>query len=183
MASPKTGTTAPASTAPVSASTATDEGLDDFVKLSVTRRFFKPAVCKDKDGNHYALRGHLMRTEVITSPQYGPTPVLIVRLTKPTMVCDDEDKLIQAEIGDDAMIVAGDKLEKLMRFADDPNVVGEVYIKPLRLEKLKNGHTMWVYDVRMGKLPRPRHEVEAELIAGFSAPLLDAAEKAASAAS
>jgi hypothetical protein len=80
------------------------------------------------------------------------------------------------------MIVATDKLEKLMRFADDPNVVGEVFIKPQRLEKLKNGHTMWVYDVRMGKMPRPRGEVEAEMIAGFSTPLLDAADKAASAA-
>jgi hypothetical protein len=131
---------------------------ESWVKLSISRRFYKPEFCSE-----YSIQGYILASEVMgaDSPN-GPFTGYIIRLTAPSKCVDEGDNLQDAKIGDDLILVATHSIKKLEVFANDPEKIGEFWIKPIKKIQHSGGKkSLWEYDVRVNPKPANRADLEA----------------------
>jgi len=132
---------------------------EGWAKLSISRKFYKAEKCMDHPIKGYLIAAEQMGEESANGPFIG----YIIRLTAPTKCVDEGDNLIDANIGDDIILVATHAIAKLAVFANDDARVAEMWIKPLKKIKHSDGKkSLWEYDVRVNPTPYARKNLEAE---------------------
>jgi hypothetical protein len=132
---------------------------EGWAKLSISRKFYKAEKCMD-----YPIKGWLIAAEQMGEESAnGPFIGYIIRLTAATKCVDEGDNLIDANIGDDIILVATHAIQKLAVFANDDSRVAEMWIKPLKKIKHSDGKkSLWEYEVHVNPKPYDRKNLEAE---------------------
>lgn len=102
--------------------------------------WYKPEKCITDEGKNVPIRGWLMKTMPYKS-KHGEGVALVLRLTKPTIMVDAENKRHHAEKGE-LLVNMGHGLGQLAAAADDEEKISEVELMPTRREELSNGHTL-----------------------------------------
>lgn len=144
---------------------------EGFVSLGLDRLFYKPEKCMDVQRT---LRGYLKEANVMGHDgENGPFTALVFELTEDCVAVagdTDDAEVVQVKAGDEIMIVATEKLQKLIQYANHPTQMAEFVITVLGKINLKGKKTMWRYHVAGGKpVPRPTAtELFAELTAGVN---------------
>ena len=119
----------------------------DFDKLGGTEIFtdrptYKPELCKAAPLVGYVL-------DEVNLPkgkgESGTWGVYIFLLTKPTLVCDRDNKVVPAKAGQEIMLPANVKLAFLSKWARNPEVITEVAIQPHDQVDLGGGKSMWTF--------------------------------------
>lgn len=118
------------------------------VTISQAGGQYKAGESCDKNGNNVPLRGWTMRTEARKSPQFGDHVAMVMRLTAPTVVIDAQGKKRVQKDGE-VDITMVKKLEAYQGMFEHENLVSEIEIYPTHKEKLKNGHDLWHFDVKV----------------------------------
>jgi hypothetical protein len=149
---------------------------DDFVSLGTDRLFFNPEKCSvDDDGENVQLRGYAM--EAVEYPPKGknkdPWHAIVIRTTAPTKAVDG-DEVVDVPAGEEVLIVATERLKKLIPFALHEEKVAEVIIDVIGKIDLPDNKTMWRYRTQISRKPRLRSELVAEML-GIAAPETPAA--------
>ena len=75
--------------------------------------------------------------------EIGTWGVYVFLLTRGTLVCDREDKVVPAKAGQEIMIPKNVKLAFLSKWARNPDVITEVAIQPTTMTDLGGGKEMW----------------------------------------
>jgi len=137
----------------------TFERADGGIVLSQAAGSFAPEKCKTNDGKSVPLRGWSIRTEARVSQQYGDHIAFVMLLTRPTIVADAAgNKRVQTE--GTVSITMTKKLEEYQQYFEDDENVYELEIFPTTKEKLKNGHDLQHFDVKVLQCV-PRKQVAA----------------------
>lgn len=114
----------------------------------------------DLNGWWVPQEGRVFQGKIISSFKYEDRPILLVRLTKPCMAGDpvekDADglsKMIRLDAGQVLAVGVSYKLQDLMSYIE---YQGECWVKCGSKKKIKGGHTMWSYEVKVkGKRSTP----------------------------
>lgn len=119
----------------------------DFDKLGGTEVFtdrptYKPEHCKAAPLVGYVLDELNLPKRKGESGTWG---VYVFLLTKPTLVCDRDDKVVPARVGQEIMIPKNVKLAFLSKWARNPDVITEVAILPHDQIDLGGGKSMWTF--------------------------------------
>ena len=119
----------------------------DFDKLGGTEVFtdrptYKPELCRAAP-----LVGYVV--DELNLPkrkgEVGTWGVYVFLLTRGTLVCDRDDKVISAKTGQEIMIPKNVKLAFLSKWARNPEVMTEVAIQPDQQVDLGGGKSMWTF--------------------------------------
>lgn len=124
----------------------------DFDKLGGTEIFtdrpvYKPEHCKAAPLVGYVLDEQNLPNKGGKKGNDGKDfwTVYVILLTKPTLVCDREGKVMTAKIGQEIMIPKNVKLAFMSKWARNPDVITEVVIQPKELEDIGGGQSMWTF--------------------------------------
>lgn len=141
---------------------------EGFASLGVDRLWYKPEKCFKVNPR---IRGNLIEAQGFVHEKYGPFTALCFQLIEPTAVVHGdgpEATVITANPGDEIMIVATEKLQKLIQYANHPTMMAEFIVTCLGEMPLKDDQTMWRYHVQ-AKPPVPKLNAVADAFAALAA--------------
>jgi hypothetical protein len=135
---------------------------DDFVSLGTDRLMYKPELCGRRD-----LRGYLVEAIEMEPSKKDQEPyhLLVFRTTRPTLGVDGDGKtVVPVPVGSEIIIVATERLKRLIPFAMNVEKCPEINIHVIGKIALKNGNEMWRYDAQISRKSKPRAELYSELL-------------------
>ena len=114
----------------------------------------------DLEGWWVPQEGRTFQGKIISSFKFEDRSVLLIRLTKPCMAGDPSEKdadglskMIRLEPGQVLAVGISYKLQDLLSYVENQ---GECWVKCGAKKKIKGGHTMWSYEVKVkGKRSTP----------------------------
>ena len=117
----------------------------DFDNLAGQEIFTDRMTYKPEHCNSAVLVGYVV--DELNLPkrkgEIGTWGVYVFLLTRSTLVCDREDKVVTAKAGQEIMIPKNVKLAFLSKWARNPDVITEVAIQPTTKTDLPGGKEMW----------------------------------------
>lgn len=144
-------------------------GIEEgFASLGLDRLWYKPELCFKVNPR---IRGFLIEAQGFVHEKFGPFTALVFRLTEETAVVNGdgpEAQIVTAYPGDEIMIVATEKLQKLIQYANHPTEMAEFIVNCLGEMPLKADQTMWRYHVQ-GAQPVSRDNAALQAFAQLAA--------------
>ena len=123
---------------------------DDFVKVNVDRRRYKPEKCAPLGGfRGFVIAKLLSHADIAKNPDNpdGEFWDIVIRLSRPCPVVGEDNSIQRAEAGEDILVVAVDQLKSLLTLAEDPKFCAEVEGIPLKKVRLPNGRELWRFNL------------------------------------
>jgi hypothetical protein len=121
----------------------------DFDKLSGDEIFTDRPVYKPETCGRAPIVGFVVEHVILAAPKgrkdAKPWGAFVILLTHPTLATDRDDNIVTIPAGREVFLPANVKLDVILKWAKNPDIMAEVAIKPEAKVDIGGGQTMWTF--------------------------------------